>query len=106
MGRKRSLEELEAAAKAAEQRAKELRAQAKKVTEAEEAKVNAELIKAIREWLNSFPEYKRKKWEDLPDYFRERARRNIVMHDPNSSEEEAEPVDAVEWEIANGNMAI
>ena len=106
MAKRKSIEELEAAAKAAEKRAKELRAQAKKATEAEEAKVNAELIKAVKEWLYSFPEYKRKKWEELPDYFRERAKRNIQMYDPNSSEEVAEPKDVAEWEVVNGKMGI
>jgi len=76
MAKRKSIEELEAAAKAAEKRARELRAQAKKATEAEEAKVNAEIIKALKEWLASWPKDKRKEWEELPSYFREQAERN------------------------------
>jgi predicted nucleic acid-binding Zn-ribbon protein len=76
MGKRKTLEELEAAAKAAEKRARELRAQAKKVTEAEEAKVNAEIIKALKEWLATWPDDKKKAWDELPDYFRKRADEN------------------------------
>lgn len=76
MSKRKTIEELEAAARAAEKRARELRAQAKRVTEAEEAKVNTEIIKALKEWLKTFPEDSKKNWEDLPEYFREQARRN------------------------------
>lgn len=76
MSKRKTIEELEAAARAAEKRARELRAQAKRVTEAEEAKVNAEIIKALKEWLKTFPDDSKKNWEDLPEYFREQARRN------------------------------
>lgn len=76
MSKRKTIEELEAAAKAAEKRARELRAAAKRATEAEEAKVNAEIIKALKEWLKTFPDGSKKNWEDLPGYFREQARRN------------------------------
>ena len=76
MSKRKTIEELEAAARAAEKRARELRAQAKKVTEAEEAKINTEIIKALKEWLKTFPDDSKKNWEDLPEYFREQARRN------------------------------
>ena len=76
MSKRKTIEELEAAARAAEKRARELRAQAKRVTEAEEAKVNTEIIKALKEWLKTFPDDSKKNWEDLPEYFREQARRN------------------------------
>lgn len=47
---KKTVTELEQAALRAEQRAKALRDQAKKQTRAEEAKQNAEIIKAIEYW--------------------------------------------------------
>lgn len=46
---RKTIEELEAAARAAEERAKKLRAKAKKQTQAEEAKLNAEIIKALED---------------------------------------------------------
>lgn len=47
---KKTVTELEQAALRAEQRAKALRDQARKQTRAEEAKQNAEIIKAIEYW--------------------------------------------------------
>ena len=76
MAKKKTIEELEQLARAAEKRARELKKAAKKATVAEEAKVNAEIIKAIREWADTFPEDKKKRWEELPNYFREQARKN------------------------------
>jgi len=70
MARKRTLAELEAAAKAAEERAKKLRDQAAKLTRAEEAKTNAEIIKALREWYATWPKRSDVAWEDLPEHFR------------------------------------
>ena len=80
MAKRKSVEELEKAAKAAELRAKKYRAQAKKATEAEEAKVNAEIIKALKEWLSSWPKDKRKEWEELPAYFHEQAEKNRTKY--------------------------
>ena len=50
MSRRKSVEELEIEAQRAEQRAKALREKARKQTQAEEAKQNAEIIKAIEYW--------------------------------------------------------
>ncbi len=80
MAKRKTIEELEEAAKAAEKRARELRAQAKRATEAEEAKVNAEIIKALKEWLASWPKDKRKEWEELPAYFHEQAEKNRTRY--------------------------
>lgn len=71
---KKTVEQLKAAADAAEKRAKELRAQAKKLTQAEEAKLSAEIIKAVEEWRKSYPQEMRR--EDLPAKFREWAQKN------------------------------
>lgn len=71
---KRTIEQLEQAARQAEQRAKDLRAQAKKLTQAEQAKQNAEIIKAVDEWRKSYP--KPIPREDLPKHFREWAQKN------------------------------
>ena len=76
MAKKKTIEELEAAARAAEKRARELRQKAKMATEAERAKVNHEIIKALEEWLESFPEEHKKEWEELPGYFRRQAENN------------------------------
>lgn len=54
MAKKKTIEQLEAEAKRAEARAKALREQAKKQTQAEEAKLNAEIIKAVEEWRLSY----------------------------------------------------
>lgn len=73
---KKTVAQLQEEARKAEQRAKELRAKAKKLTQAEEAKHNAEIIKAVREWRDSFPPEKRIDWADLAQYFRTNAERN------------------------------
>ena len=82
MAKRKTIQELEAAARAAEKRARELRQKAKLATEAERAKTNSEIIKALEFWLETFPEDKKKKWEELPDYFYKQAEnnRNKVAH--------------------------
>lgn len=74
--KKKTVEELEQAAKQAEARAKELRAKAKQQTQAEEAKLNADLVKAVEEWRQSFPEDKRIPRKDMPAHFRAWAEKN------------------------------
>lgn len=69
MPRKKSVEELEAAARRAEERAKQLRAQAKKQTAAEEARTNRQIIEAVRRLIDAAPERIRPKaWEDVPAF--------------------------------------
>ena len=74
MPRKKTVKELEAEAKKAEARAKALREQAKKQTQAEEAKLNAEIIKAIEEWRQSYE--KPLPRENLPAIIRKWAQMN------------------------------
>ena len=81
---KRSIDQLEAAARAAEERAKKLRARAKKQTLAEEAKLNAEILKALEDWRISFPTLLPR--EDLPDKFRTWAQKNREKYDSRSAE--------------------
>lgn len=50
MSKKKTIEELKQEAIKAEQRAKALREKARKQTQAEEARQNAEIIKAIEYW--------------------------------------------------------
>ena len=78
---KRSIDQLEAAARAAEERAKKLRARAKKQTLAEEAKLNAEILKALEDWRTSFPTPIPRK--DLPDKFRSWTQKNREKYDSN-----------------------
>lgn len=69
MPRKRSIEELEAAAKRAEERAKSLRAQVKRQTAVEEARTNRQIIEAVRRLIDAAPERIRPKaWEDVPAF--------------------------------------
>lgn len=74
--RKKTADELLKAAQEAEARARKLRAQARKATQAEEAKLNVEILSALREWLDSFPTEKQKSWSGMPAYFREQAEKN------------------------------
>lgn len=74
MAKKKTIEQLEAEAKRAEQRAKELRAKAKRQTQAEEAKLNAEIIKAIEEWRQTLDTPIPR--EQLPAKFRKWAQMN------------------------------
>lgn len=69
MPRKRSVEELEAAARRAEERAKQLRAQAKKQTAAEEARTNRQIIESVKRLIDAAPERIRPvAWSDVPDF--------------------------------------
>ena len=74
MSSKKTAAQLEEEARRAEARAKKLRAQAKKQTQAEEAKLNVDIIKAVEEWRQSYPNPIDKK--DLPQKFREWAEKN------------------------------
>ena len=78
MSNKKSIEELEQAALRAEQRAKALRNQARKQTQAEEAKQNAEIIKAIEYWngTRQVPLAK----NDIANKFYEWAQKNIEKY--------------------------
>lgn len=74
MARKRTIEELESQILATQKRLEELRAIKSKVTEAQRAKINAEIIAAIHEWQDS--EAIPMQWSEVPGYFRELAARN------------------------------
>lgn len=80
MAKKKTIEQLEAEAKRAEARAKALREQAKKQTQAEEAKLNAEIIKAVEEWRLSF--VKPLPRENLPAIIRKWAQMNRDKKNP------------------------
>ena len=75
---KKTIEQLEQAALKAEQRAKALRDQAKRQTQMEEAKLNAEIVKAVLHWnttrQNPFDK------TDLPAQFYEWAEKNKVKY--------------------------
>ena len=69
MPRKKTVEELEAAARRAEERAKSLRAQARRQTAAEEARTNKQIIEAVKRLVDAAPERIRPKaWEDVPAF--------------------------------------
>lgn len=80
MAKKKTAAELLEEAKRADARAKELRKQAAKVTQAEEAKTNAEIIKAVKEWRDTFSADKQTAWEDMPALFRSWAEKNRQKH--------------------------
>ena len=75
----RTLQELELATRAAEERAKKIREELKRRTTAEEAKINAEIIKAVKQWQDSLPYDKQTAWVDLPEMFREAGKNGQVM---------------------------
>lgn len=69
MPRKKTIEELEAAAKKAEERARSLRAQAKRQTAAEEARTNKAIIESVRRLIDAAPERIRPEtWKDVPTF--------------------------------------
>lgn len=69
MPRKRTIEELEAAAKKAEERAKRLRAEARRQTAAEEARTNKQIIESVRRLIDAAPERIRPtNWADVPSF--------------------------------------
>lgn len=69
MPRKKTVEELEAAAKKAEERAKRLRAEAKRQTAADEARTNKAIIEAVKRLVEASPERIRPAaWEDVPEF--------------------------------------
>lgn len=71
---KRTVEQLEQAARQAEQRAKDLRAQAKKLTAKQTATLNAEIVKAVREWALTYKDGIDP--NELPDFFRKWTQKN------------------------------
>lgn len=78
MSNKKSIEELEQSARKAEARAKALRDQARKQTRAEEAKQNAEIIKAMEYW-NSTRQVPLAK-NDIAGKFYEWAEKNVAKY--------------------------
>ena len=78
MSNKKSIEELEEAARKAEQKAKALRDQAMRQTKMEESKLNAEIVKAVLHW-NSTRQNPFDK-TDLPAQFYEWAEKNKVKY--------------------------
>lgn len=67
--RKKTIEELEAAAKRAEERARSLRAQARRQTAAEEARTNKQIIEAVKRLVEASPERIRPAaWADVPSF--------------------------------------
>lgn len=71
MARKRTLEELEAAARRAEARARSLRAEMRKKTEAEKAREGTRILDAVKRWAAvQTPPIP---WEGLVDFFTQQA---------------------------------
>lgn len=69
MPRKKTIEELEAAARRAEERARSLRAQARRQTAAEEARTNKQIVEAVKRLVDAAPERIRPTaWADVPDF--------------------------------------
>lgn len=69
MPRKKTVEELEAAAKRAEERARSLRAQARRQTAAEEARTNKQIVEAVKRLVDAAPERIRPvDWSDVPAF--------------------------------------
>lgn len=71
---KKTIEQLQEEARRAEERAKRLKEKIKKQTKAEEAKLNAEIIKAIDEWRMSLRTPIAR--EDVPQKLREWTEKN------------------------------
>lgn len=86
--RKKTADELLKAAQEAEARARKLRAQAKKATQAEEAKLNVEILSAMHEWLDTFPTDKRKEWSEMPAYFRKQAAQNRQRYEVGNEQQQ------------------
>ena len=75
---KKTIKQLEQEALRAEQRAKDLRAKAKKQTQLEEARLNAEIVKAVEYWNTTRQNPFNK--ADLPAQFNEWAEKNKVKY--------------------------
>lgn len=75
---KKTIEQLKQEALRAEQKAKDLRAKAKRQTQIEEARLNAEIVKAVLYW-NSTRQNAFEK-TDLPAQFYEWAEKNKVKY--------------------------
>ena len=80
MPKRKSITELEEAARAAEERAKKLREAIKKQTIAERAKINSEIIIAIQQWQNNLSIDMQTEWEDLPALFRQAGDQKLVLN--------------------------
>lgn len=94
--RKRTIEELERAIKAQEERVKKLRAEKAERTRAEEARLNADIIKAIDEWRMTLPADRRHNRADLPKWFRKQAEENRARYGVSTSAIPSERTEGVQ----------
>ncbi len=68
---KRTIDERNEEIKNQEKRVRKMREERKRLLDAEKAKINVEIIKALKKWNDSLPTPH--KWDELPDYFRRQA---------------------------------
>lgn len=89
---KRNLEEIERTIKELEKRTKRAKAERAKLLDAERAKLNIEVLEAVKRWNETLPTpYK---FEELPSYFdrqasNNRARANQPYQQADSTEHES-----------------
>lgn len=76
MSRRKTDKDYEELISKQEQRIKKLKKQRAEAQKEHEGKVNAEIIKAIKEWQYSLPTDKRTPWDDLPAMYRKEAQKN------------------------------
>ncbi len=82
MSKKYTADDYEQMAKEAERKAREYKSKAKKVTEAERAKHNKDIIKAVEDLRLSLPEDRRPEWSGMADYLKRLAARNRNKKNP------------------------
>ena len=80
--KQRTTQELLDAAKRAEQRARDLRRQAAQRTRAEEARLNAEIVRAVKIWADE----RGMSYDALPDYFSRETQRQGRFDDADASQ--------------------
>lgn len=66
MPKKQTLEELKAQIKRYEELAEKKKKALSKLTTAEEKKINGEVVKTVKDWVNSLPKEKRPEWSEVP----------------------------------------
>lgn len=66
MPKKQTKEELQAKIKRYEEYLEKQKKALSKLTTAEEKKINGEVVKTVKDWVNSLPKEKRPEWSEVP----------------------------------------
>lgn len=99
MSRKKTAAELAEDVRRLEQRLNKAKEKERRQSRAEEAKQNADVIRAVREYWDAMPVHERPAWKDMATYIRRLAHADVAQIPDPDEELEFEPADElIDWE--------